>query len=164
MSSSDRRHPVPAQLFRHLPSSGSSANAEHSWLEHPGPTAHHPQRFATHDPSPQTMGLAGVFEFAKKQLAGGGKQIHSEHRRTSAGSPVPAMLSQSGMCERSELAANDSDGGRCRGSRMGGVSDGLHSTFSQRLVFISIPPSASVLFSSTSNPRPAPCFQCPQKN
>ena len=44
------------------------------------------------------------------------------------------MLSQSGMCERSELAANDSDGGRCRGSRMGGVSDGLHSTFSQRPV------------------------------
>ena len=65
VSSSDRRHPVPAQLFRHLPSSGSSANAEHSWLEHPTPIAHHPQRFATHDPSPQTMGLAGVFEFAK---------------------------------------------------------------------------------------------------
>ena len=37
VSSSDRRHPVPAQLFRHLPSSGSSANAEHSWLEHPTP-------------------------------------------------------------------------------------------------------------------------------
>ena len=113
---------------------------------------------------PSNDGLGRGFWVCKKQLAGGGKQIHSEHRRTSAGSPVPAMLSQSGMCERSELAANDSDGGRCRGSRMGGVSDGLHSTFSQRLVFISIPPSASVLFSSTSNPRPASCFQCPQKN
>ena len=65
----------------------------------PRPMAHHPQRFAIHDPSPQTMGLAGVFEFAKKQLAGGGKQIHSEHRRTAAESPVPAMRSQSGMCE-----------------------------------------------------------------
>ena len=29
------------------------------------PMAHHSQRFATHDPSPQTMVLAGVFEFAK---------------------------------------------------------------------------------------------------
>ena len=37
MSSSDRRHPVPAQLSRHLPSSGPSANAEHSWLAHPAP-------------------------------------------------------------------------------------------------------------------------------
>ena len=55
------------------------------------------------------------------------------------------MLSQSGMCERSELAANDSDGGRCRGSRMGGVSDGLHSTFSQRPVFVYIQPSSSAL-------------------
>ena len=71
---------------------------------------------------------------------------------------MPAMLSQSGRCERSELAANDSAGGRCRGSRMGGVSDGLHSTFSQRPVFISIPASASVLFSSAFQLQPASCF------
>ena len=43
VSSSDRRHPVPAQLSRHLPSSGPSANAEHSWLEQPAPTGHNPQ-------------------------------------------------------------------------------------------------------------------------
>ena len=117
------------------------------------------QRFATHDPSPQTMGLAGVFEFAKNSW----QEAESRSTLSIAGHPqgarcLPCCHRAACASEASELAANDSDGGRCRGSRMGGVSDGLHSTFSQRLVFISIPPSASVLFSSVFHLQPASCF------
>ena len=69
LSSSDRRHPVPAQLFRHLPSSGSSANAEHSWLEHPTP---HGTSFSVRSRSAEE--LPQIFCFLKN-----GSFVNAEH-------------------------------------------------------------------------------------
>ena len=69
VSSSDRRHPVPAQLFRHLPSSGSSANAEHSWLEHPTP---HGTSFPVRSRSAEE--LPQIFCFLKN-----GSFVNAEH-------------------------------------------------------------------------------------
>ena len=69
VSSSDRRHPVPAQLFRHLPSSGSSANAEHSWLEYPAP---HGTSFPVRSRSAEE--LPQIFCFLKN-----GSFVNAEH-------------------------------------------------------------------------------------
>ncbi len=134
------------------------------------------QRFATHDPSPQTMGLAGVFEFAKNSW----QEAESRSTLSIAGHPQGARCLP--CCHRAACAseaswprmtAMEADAGgagweACQMDCIPPSASVLFSsallTFSQRPVFISIPPSASVLFSSTSNPRPAPCFQCPQKN
>ena len=143
---------VPAQLFRHLPSSGSSANAEHSWLEHSAPTAHHSQRFATHDPSPQTMGLAGFFFFSKNSW----QEAESRSTLSIAGHPQGARCLP--CCHRAACASEAS------WPRMTAMEADAGGAGWEACQMDCIPPSASVLFSSTSNLRPAPCFQCPQKN
>ena len=144
-------------------------------------------RFATHDPSPQTMGLAGVFEFAKNSW----QEAESRSTLSIAGHPQGARCLP--CCHRAACASEvswprmtameaDAGGAGWEACQMECIPPSAsvlfssafhlqpascfhqHFTFSQRPVFISIPSSASVLFSSTSNPRPAPCFQCPQKN
>ena len=144
-------------------------------------------RFATHDPFLQTMRLAGVFEFAKNSW----QEVESRSTLSIAGHPQGARWLP--CCHRAACASEaswprvtameaDAGGAGWEACQMDCIPPSAsvlfsstfqprpapcfhqHSTFSQRLVFISISPSASVLFSSTSNPRPAPCFQCPQKN
>ena len=128
------------------------------------------------------MRLAGVFEFAKNSW----QEVESRSTLSIAGHPqgarcLPCCHRAAGASEASELAANDSDGGRCRGAgweacQMDCIPPSAsvlfssafhlqpascfhqHSTFSQRPVFISIPASASVLFSSAFHLQPASCF------
>ena len=125
-------------LFRHLPSSGFSANAEHSWLEHPTPTAHHPQRFATHDPSPQTMGLAGVFEFAKNSW----QEAESRSTLSIAGHPQGARCLP--CCHRAACASEAS------WPRMTAMEADAGGAGWEACQMDCIPPSASVLFPVSS--------------
>ena len=110
------------------------------------------QRFATHDPSPQTMGLAGVFGFAKNSW----QEAESRSTLSIAGHPQGARCLP--CCHRAACASEAS------WPRMTAMEADAGGAGWEACQMDCIPPSASVLFSSTFHPRSAPCFQCPQKN
>ena len=96
--------------------------------------------------------LLSVFEFAKNSW----QEAESRSTLSIAGHPQGARCLP--CCHRAACASEAS------WPRMTAMEADAGGAGWEACQMDCIPPSASVLFSSTSNPRPAPCFQCPQKN
>ena len=102
------------------------------------PMAHHPQRFATHDPSLQTMGLAGVFEFAKNSW----QEAESRSTLSIAGHPQGARCLP--CCHRAACASEAS------WPRMTAMEADAGGAGWEACQMDCIPPSASALFPVSS--------------
>ena len=103
------------------------------------------QRFATHDPSPQTMGLAGG-EFAKNSW----QEVESRSTLSIAGHPQGARCLP--CCHRAACASGAS------WPRMTAMEADAGRAGWEACQMDCIPPSASVLFSSAFHLQPAPFF------
>ena len=100
-------------------------------------------KFATHDPSPQTMGLAGVFEFAKNSW----QEAESRSTLSIAGYPQGARCLP--CCHRAACASEAS------WPRVTAMEADAGGAGWEACQMDCIPPSASALFLSAFHLQPA---------